>query len=155
MVVRDNETYEGIAQRLNGTLKPGSVINLPSTWQKSANYESRSRVNDKETNYVTPAVFRIWGGKWHAVKKELLGESAPVNHSDWRTYQFKVKPKAEYKYILIEAYYKSPAFVPYCGHILVDNLTDFDEMDCDEGIATCCKQTGCNSKGRAKTNFLP
>ena len=155
MVVRDNETYEGIAQRLTGVMKPGKCYKFTIDLAKSNNYNSKSRVTDKPTNYVTPAVFRIWGGNGMCSEKELLGESAPVNHADWRTYQFKVRPKSEFKYILIEAYYKSPAFVPYCGHILFDNLSDFEEMDCDEFLPPVVTKQGAVAKADPKDELPP
>ncbi|MBK8698958.1 MAG: OmpA family protein [Saprospiraceae bacterium] len=132
MVVRDNESWEGIAQRLVAPMKAGKCYKFTIDLAKSSTYLSLSQVTKKSTNYVTPAVFRIWGGNGMCGEKELLGESAAVNHTDWRTYQFKVKPTSEHKYVLIEAFYKTPNFLPYCGHILVDNLSDFDEMDCEE-----------------------
>ena len=87
-------------------------------------------------------MFRIWGGNGYCSEKQLLGESSTVNHTEWRTYQFKIKPKQEYKYIIIEAYYKTPDFFPYCGHILLDNLTDFEEMDCDKELPAMLNKQG-------------
>lgn len=155
MVVRDNESYEGIAQRLTASLRAGKCYKFTIDLAKSPNYVSRSRVEDKETNYTTPAVFRIWGGNGICSEKELLGESAPVNHTDWRTYQFKIKPRSEYKYIMIEAYYKSPTFLPYCGHILVDNLTDFEEMDCEEVLPPVLLKQEVVTKNEGKEALPP
>ncbi len=143
MVVRDNESYEGIAQRLTSPLKVGKCYKFTIDLAKSDKYISRSSINkEKITNYSTPAVFRIWGGNGYCSEKQLLGESSTVNHTEWRTYQFKIKPKQEYKYIIIEAYYKTPDFFPYCGHILLDNLTDFEEMDCDKELPAMLNKQG-------------
>ncbi len=131
MVVRDNESYEAISQKLFSNLKVGKCYKFTIDLSRSGKYMSKSRLTGKDQNYITPAVFRIWGGNGMCNEKELLGESVPVNHSEWRTYQFKVKPKAPYQYITIEAFWKVPTISPYCGHILVDNLTDFEEMDCN------------------------
>ena len=68
MVVRDNETYEGIAQRLNGTLKPGSVINLPSTWQKCQLWKQVKGKWQRDQLRHTRG-FQDMGWQWHAVKK--------------------------------------------------------------------------------------
>ncbi len=143
MVVRDNESYEALAQRLSASLKVGKCYKFTIDLCRSNKYMSKSRVTEKDQNYITPAVFRIWGGNGMCNEKELLGESVPINHAEWRTYQFKVKPKSEYKFIMIEAYWKVPVINPYCGHILVDNLSDFEEMDCIANLpAVVNKKTG-------------
>jgi outer membrane protein OmpA-like peptidoglycan-associated protein len=143
MVVRDNESYEALAQRLSTVLKVGKCYKFTIDLCRSNKYMSKSRVTEKDQNYITPAVFRIWGGTGMCNEKELLGESVAINHAEWRTYQFKVKPKSEYKFIMIEAYWKVPVINPYCGHILVDNLSDFEEMDCSAVLAPVVnKKTG-------------
>ncbi len=131
MVVRDNESYESVSQRLASPLKVGKCYKFTIDLARSNTYISKSRVTNKDQNYTTPTVFRIWGGSGICNEKELLAESLPIDHAEWRTYQFKVKPKAELRFIVIEAYWKVPVMMPYCGHVLVDNLSDFDEMDCN------------------------
>ena len=130
MVVRENETNEGIGQRLSIPLKTGMCYKFTIDLARSPKYISGKNPNDKNLyNYNQPTVFRIWGGTGLCDDKQLLAESKPIDHPDWRTYQFKIKPKADYKFIFIEAFYKVPVISPYSGHILVDNLSDFDEMD--------------------------
>jgi outer membrane protein OmpA-like peptidoglycan-associated protein len=135
MVVRDNETYEGVGQRLTTSLKVGKCYKFTIDLARSTKYLSKSQKTDLETNYIVPAVLRVWAGNGICDDRELIGESAVVSHEEWRTYQFKVKPKSDYQFIMIEAFYKVPVIVPYCGHILVDNLSDFDEMDCEAKLA--------------------
>lgn len=136
MVVRDNDTWEGVAQRLTSSLKVGKCYKFTIDLARSSKYISKSQKTNVETNYVTPAVLRVWAGNGICDDQELLGESTVVSHEEWRTYQFKFKPKADYNFIMIEAFYKVPVIAPYCGHILVDNLSDFDEMDCEAKLAS-------------------
>jgi outer membrane protein OmpA-like peptidoglycan-associated protein len=131
MVVRDNESWEGISQRLQTPIITGKCYQFTIDLARSPKYMSAKRLTNVPHNYIEPAVFRIWGGSGMCNDRELLAESKAIDHPDWRTYQFKIKPKADHKFILIEAFYKTPILVPYCGHILVDNLSDFDEMDCN------------------------
>jgi outer membrane protein OmpA-like peptidoglycan-associated protein len=59
---------------------------------------------------------------------------------------------------MIEAFYKVPVLAPYCGHILVDNLSDFEEMDCDVNLAAVVsKVTGkaIVSNNETKNNLPP
>lgn len=130
MVVRDNESWEGISQRLQVPLTTGKCYKFTIDLARSNKYMSAKRLTSAPHNYIQPTVFRLWGGSGMCNDRELLAESKAVDHADWRTYQFKVKPKADCKFIIIEAFYKTPIIEPYCGHILVDNLSDFDEMDC-------------------------
>lgn len=142
MVVRDNESHEGISQKLSAPLKVGKCYKFTIDLAKSSSYWSKSRVTEKDENYIKPAVLRIWGGSGLCNDAQLLGESAAIDHGDWRSYQFKVTPSSAHKYILIEAYYKTPVFLPYCGHILVDNLSDFEEMDCSKTLPPVVNKNG-------------
>jgi outer membrane protein OmpA-like peptidoglycan-associated protein len=141
MVVRDNESYEGIGQRLTTPMKAGKCYKFAIDLAKSEIYKSRTKLSNALTNYITPAVLRIWAGNGICDDRELIGESKIINHSDWRTYQFKFKPKADYKSFMIEAFYKVPVIVPYCGHVLVDNMSDFEEINCDVQIAAVISKT--------------
>lgn len=53
---------------------------------------------------------------------ELLAESPPVTHADWRTYSFELhSEKGNYDILLLEAGFLSPYGRPYDGHLLLDN----------------------------------
>jgi outer membrane protein OmpA-like peptidoglycan-associated protein len=130
LVIRDNESYESISQRLNGAIVAGNCYLFTIDLARSSKYMSTSRISDKEINYVTPAIIKIWAGSGMCYEVELLGESRAIDHEDWRTYQFKFTPKADYKFITIEASWKKPFSNTYCGHVLIDNLSDFQIMDC-------------------------
>jgi len=133
MVVRNNETWESVSQRLDSILRKDICYDFTVNLTRSRNYWSSTREDPtKEYNYRTPAVLRIWGGTGYCDKTQLLGESAPVDHDTWKTYKFTVKPKTNYRYITLEAFYKTPTLEPYNGHILIDNFSTFIAYNCNE-----------------------
>jgi outer membrane protein OmpA-like peptidoglycan-associated protein len=146
MVVRDNDSYEGVSQRLATPLKAGSCYEFSASLAKSPTYISRSKLSQKEENYTRPAVLRVWGGTGYCNEKELLAESTAVNEENWQTYKFSFKPKSELRYILVEAYYKTPVILTYNGHILIDKLSNFVEVTCPDKKAVADQ----NSKDKAQ-----
>lgn len=124
MVVRDNQTYESISTRLDTVLEANEVYSLSFYLFKAKTYRSRSRLTDEEADYITPAIFRIFGGNGFCNEKELLYESLPIDHNEWRLYNIKIKPKDTYKSITLSAYYDKNLDHPYNGHILVDGISD-------------------------------
>lgn len=137
MVTRDNDSWESVSQELPATLKAGQCYSFSVELSKSERYLSPSRrfEGDKTNhNYTRPIVFRLWGGYGYCGTAELLAESTPVNNSKWKTYTFKLSPKANYKYITFEAFYKVPVIIPYNGHILIDNCSQIIEINCDDEL---------------------
>ncbi|MDF1694900.1 MAG: OmpA family protein [Saprospiraceae bacterium] len=137
MVTRDNDSWESVSQDLETPLKAGQCYSFSVELSKSERYISGSRLNESDKpnyNYTTPTVFRLWGGYSHCGTVELLAESTPVNNSAWKTYTFKLSPKANYRYITFEAFYKVPVVFPYNGHILIDNCSDIIQIDCDDEL---------------------
>jgi outer membrane protein OmpA-like peptidoglycan-associated protein len=141
MVVRDNETYESVSQRMSSSMKAGQCYSFSMELSRSSKYLSGSRFalennGDKSQNYsyTTPAVIRVWGGLGYCDTKELLAETVPVRHSEWKTYPFKLSPSFNHKVITIEVYYKVPVLIPYNGHVLVDNCSDIVQISCNEEI---------------------
>ena len=144
LVTRDNDSYESVSQKLMSPLKAGQCYSFSVDLAKSEKYISGSRLNgndDREYNYTTPAVFRVWGGYGHCGTAELLAESVPVKNSPWKTYNFKLSPKSNYGYITFEAFYKVPVLLPYNGHILVDNCSDIIQIDCEDELASVEDET--------------
>lgn len=128
LVVRDNNTWEGIGQRLSAPLLAGYSYQLEADLARSEILLSLSRSNGKEVNYATPVKLRIWGGASACERTELLAESQLVTPTDWRRYTFDLNPvKGDYEYLILEAYYKEPVPFPYNGNVLVDHvlLTEF------------------------------
>ncbi len=138
MVTRDNDSWESVSQELPSPLKAGQCYSFSLELSKSERYISGSRLNAEDKpkyNYTTPSVFRLWGGYGYCGTVELLAESVPVKNSKWKTYTFKLSPKANYKYITFEAFYKVPVVFPYNGHVLIDNCSQIVEINCDDELA--------------------
>ncbi len=132
LVVRDNESYEAMSQRLTKPLVRGKCYAFSLKLARSKSYTSQSRTTGKEAYYITPARVRIWGGDGPCQTKELLAESGLVVSYMWKTFNFKFKPIRDYQYIIIQAFYKTPTLFPYNGNVLVDDATNIYEMKCDD-----------------------
>ncbi len=133
LVVRSNETYEAIGQRLSKPLERGKAYSFGLHLAKSSTYMSPVKKGSEElSNYNTPAKVRIWGGNGYCNQGELLDESDPIAHSDWRQYQFRFEPQKNHSFIRIEVYWKTPVPIPYRGNVLVDNATSIFEVAIDK-----------------------
>ncbi len=145
LVVRDNETWESVSQKLSyqddiiTPLQSGKCYTLSMAVLRADKYISGSRFqlekrNDKtqKYNYNTPVTVRIWGGNAYCNKAELLATSAPVTNSDWKTIELALSPSVDLTFITLEAFYKLPIIVPYNGHVLIDDLSDIIEIQCEE-----------------------
>lgn len=131
MVVRENETWEMVSQRLSSPLKAGKCYEFSISLCRSELYVSPSRLDGEYKNYTTPAKLRIWGGSGYCNRAELLAESALVVNTRWLTYNFRFEPKQAYSYIVFEAFYKTPTPFPYNGNILLDNASAIIPVPCD------------------------
>jgi len=134
MVVRESETYESLSQRLAMPLQEGRCYRFSVSLSRSETYISQVANKNGEKNFTTPTVFRLWGGNGYCGQSELLMESPPVDHAEWREYNFKIEPSDTYRYIRIEAFYKTPVLFPYNGHILIDGASDFKLIDCEDDV---------------------
>lgn len=132
LVVRDNDTWERIAQRMSAAVESGSCYEFSVYMARSELYESLSRTTGEMANYATPAKLRIWGGNGYCDRKELLAESSLVVNTRWLKFNFRFEPKGTYNYIMLEAYYKTPTLFPYNGNILMDNASDIVKVPCDD-----------------------
>ena len=130
LVVRDNESWESVSQGLELPLLVEKCYQLSIDLSRSEKYISMSKRSMKEINYGIPTVLRVWGGTTYCDKLELLCTTEVIKHKEWETYSFEFSPKSNLNAITIEAYYKTPVIIPYCGHILVDNLSDLVEIEC-------------------------
>jgi len=132
MVVRDNDTYEAVSQRIiGGPLKAGKCYTFSIYMSKAVSYNSLSRTSDVEVNYDTPAKLRIWGGIDYCNRGEILAESAPVKKNEWLQYNFRFEPKRDHRVIVLEAYYKTPVLFPYNGNLLLDAAGKITPIPCD------------------------
>jgi len=132
MVVRDNDTYEAISQRLRKPMEGGTCYNFSLSLAHSDVYTSISRKTDKAVGYVEGAVIRIWGGSGKCSKLEMLDESPKITNTEWMDYNFRLEPARNYSYILIEAFWKTPVMFAYNGNVLVDNASAIQPVPCEE-----------------------
>ena len=134
MVVRDNDTWESVGQKLSQPLKKGQCYSFQIDLARSSTYISQTKTTGKDANYNTPAKLRIYGGFGYCDKKFLLGESSMVINYNWKRYLFKFEPVDDYSYIILEAFYQTPTLFPYNGNILLDNASGIIPVACDEEI---------------------
>lgn len=134
MVVRDNESYEALSQKLSSPILEGICYSFSILLSRSPKYISLSRQTEEQTNYNTPAVLRIWGANKFCGRYRLLATSDPVDNDQWRQFNFKFTPKDNFSYIVLEAFYKTPALNLYSGHILVDGASEITPVSCDAVI---------------------
>ena len=125
LVVRDNETWEAVGQRLLVPLKVATSYAFSLYLSRSELYISTSKLTGQEINSATPVILRIWGGESECEKKELLGETSSVTKNlDWQLFYFELTPmQADHTFITLEAYYKTPVLFPYNGNLLIDNYS--------------------------------
>jgi len=134
MVVRDNDSWESLSQRLSHPLEKGSCYSFSIFLSRSGMYESRSHVTQSAANYVTPTVLRIYAGNGFCGQQELLAESEPITNDEWRQFNFKFEPSSKHSFIVIEAFYKTPVLVPYNGHLLIDGASQIVKINCNEEL---------------------
>jgi outer membrane protein OmpA-like peptidoglycan-associated protein len=132
MVVRDNDTWESVSQRLSRPMQAGQCYQFSIHLARSELYVSTSRVTDRTANYTTPAKFRIYGGFGHCDKQYLLAETKVIINNRWLEYNFKFEPIDNYSYIILEVFFKTPTLFPYNGNVLVDNASPIVPIPCDE-----------------------
>ncbi|MEY4927272.1 MAG: hypothetical protein RI894_1708 [Bacteroidota bacterium] len=122
LVTRDNETYEGVSQKLGKALEKDHCYDFSIWAARSKNYVSVSKTSGNLENFNKAIKFIIWGGNSDCDKRENLFESKAIDNTNWELIAMKLKPKGTYAYIFIEAYYVRK-MVPYNGNILLDNAS--------------------------------
>lgn len=132
LVVRDNETWESVSQRLSRPLEANQCYEFSMDLCKSELYMSTSKATNLPANYATPARLLIWGGTGSCGKQELLYETAIITNTRWIATVFRLHPKkGNYSHIMIEAYYKTPVLFPYNGNVMVDNASPIKQIPCN------------------------
>lgn len=132
MVVRDNDTWESVGQKLSRKLEKGKCYEFSIFLCRSELYVSQSRLSEAQSNYTTPAKLRIYGGFNYCDKQFLLAESALVVSTRWIEYKFRFEPIDNYTHLVFEAFYKTPTLFPYNGNILLDNASAIEPIPCKE-----------------------
>jgi outer membrane protein OmpA-like peptidoglycan-associated protein len=136
MVVRDNDTWESVAQKLSRKLEKGKCYEFSIFLCRSELYVSQSRLSEAQSNYTTPAKLRIYGGFNYCDKQFLLAESPLVVTTRWIEYKFRFEPIDNYTHLVFEAFYKTPTLFPYNGNILLDNASAIEPIPCKEPTLT-------------------
>lgn len=132
MVVRDNDTWESVSQKLSRPLKKGQCYEFSMHLSRSELYISVSRTSDETANYTTPAKLRIYGGYGHCDKQYMLAETKVIINHRWLEYKFRFEPTQDFTYIVFEAFYNTPTLFPYNGNVLLDNASAILPIPCDE-----------------------
>lgn len=129
LVTRDNDTWEGVGQRLSQPMQAGECYNFSISLARAEKYISISKTTRVEENFNKPIRLRVWGGTSYCSKKEKLAETITIKHTSWKEYSFKLNPKSNYNYIFLEAFFE-PTLFPYNGNILIDECSSL--VPCDE-----------------------
>ncbi|HRI59485.1 MAG TPA: hypothetical protein PK228_07170 [Saprospiraceae bacterium] len=123
LVTRDNNTWEGVGQLLDGYLQKDSSYMFSLYLARSNSFISMSKATLQEATYNAPTILKIWGVNSQTGQDELLAESEPVSHSQWTNYTFTLKPTvADFDEIDLMAYY-APGFEQKNGNLLIDNCS--------------------------------
>ncbi|MBK7871071.1 MAG: OmpA family protein [Saprospiraceae bacterium] len=134
MVVRDNDTWEAISQKLSRPMEKDKCYEFSIYLARSESYISVSRITEEQANYVTPAKLRVYGGFDYCDKQYLLGETKLVINTRWIEFNFKFEPIANYTHIVFEAFYNTPTLFPYNGNLLMDNASELKPIPCEEQL---------------------
>ena len=136
MVVRENETWERVTQALTTAMHAGTCYSFSLYLCRSNVYLSKldAKEDSPLKSFTKPIVLRIWGGNDYCDRAEMLAETPPIENADWRKYNFKLEPKQHYKFIILEAYYKTPVLIPYNGNVLVDHASALEPIPCDDEL---------------------
>ncbi len=124
MVVRNNNTWEAVSQKLSQPMQKGYVYQLKIYLARSSTYMSITRLSDKPVNYDMPVRLRIFGGFSACDGWQFLAETPLIIHKEWKPYvlEFEYADEA-YDHLILEAYYDEDISGPYVGNILVDHLS--------------------------------
>ena len=122
LVVRDNDTWESVAQPFKNPLQADSLYQFSVYLARSPLYISISRISEETVNYNMPVILRVWAGMTPCDKVQLIAETKPVIHDTWKPYNFAFTAESDWRYLILEAYYNTNKKYPYCGNLLVDNI---------------------------------
>jgi len=141
MVVRDNDTGEGVSQRLVSPLKKGYCYHFTMWLCRSELYLSQSPTTRKPANYITPIRLALYGGTESSYTAQLLSITEEITNSEWKEYVFEIKPKEDFDFFTLSAQHKKPLLFPYNGNVLVDHASDLVGIKCEEKSASALKKS--------------
>jgi len=113
-----------VTQLLTGLLKQDSTYTFSLHLARSKHFWENLTPDGKQVDYKNPLRLRIWAGTEGDPNAELLAESPSIVDTDWRKFDFLLRPlENDYDRITLEAWYVSDFGEPYNGNILLDNLS--------------------------------
>lgn len=121
LIVRNDNTSESMYQELDAPFLRGYCYRFTVALARS----------DAYAGYNMPCRLRIWGSNspTSTAGAQLLGASPAVEHTEWRNYDFTFIATKEWRYIIIECFYKEKTLLPYRGNILIDAWSAFIACD--------------------------
>lgn len=125
LVVRDDNTREGIGQKLEGKLEQDARYEFTVWLTRASSYKSASPSSNHEpVSFGAPAVLEVWGHNSDTGSQELLAESGPIVPNSWGRYAMTVMPaNDDYDVLYFIANYAS-GYLGSNGNILIDNFSD-------------------------------
>lgn len=139
MVTRaKRDSWEMVSQQLTSPLVKGKCYEFSIHLARSNIYNSNVDAKDpKKHNFNSPIKLRIWGSTSPCKKTQLLAQTDLIENNEWKKFTLRFKPKRNYYFIMLEAFFKTPVLFPYNGNILLDNASDIVEVPCpgDELLA--------------------
>ncbi|MDX2135976.1 MAG: hypothetical protein SFV52_14420 [Saprospiraceae bacterium] len=124
LVVRDNGTGESVGQALNGQLEKDSTYLFTLSLARAPVLTSMSRTTGREASYNKACSLQIYAVHTDDKRTELIGETYPVAHTDWKDYTFEFRPTlGSYNYLQLKAVFSPESDGFYNGNILIDNLS--------------------------------
>ncbi len=128
LAVRENNTWEGVGQRLNGIMKKDSAYSFSLWLTRSNTYQSRTRNSTEPVKFNAPTILKIWGFNTETKQEELLAETQAVSHSKWVKYEFILKPSlADFNELDLMGYY-AHGHEKENGNLLIDNCSDIVQV---------------------------
>jgi len=127
LVVRDNNTAEGMGQVLTEPILRDSTYRFSVHLARSPRFASLSRTTGEIAAYQTAVVLQVWGYNTRNQQRELLAESTPVNHSQWLPYVFEFSPAtADYNRLDLMAAFDPAVEKPYNGNLMIDACSSIE-----------------------------
>ena len=113
LITREDGSYEAIGQQLAAPLKANECYTFSIRLARSKTY----------AHYGTPIRLRIYGGISRCERNQLLEESPTIINTDWKEYKFSIIAKADYNFVIFEAFYAKGISFSYRGNILIDDIS--------------------------------
>jgi hypothetical protein len=129
MVVRDNNTREGISQLLSTPLQKGAVYRFNLWANQSDTYVSASPGSKFQgVGFHCPVILKIWSRNSKNEATELLAVSQAIEKQQWMNYEFLLRPTLEdFDEILITVDC-APGYEGKNGHVLIDNCSSIKKI---------------------------